>query len=51
MFFKINPRYVKEENGLRPFQKETLEAIKNCDVKLIFVEAPVGSGKRERNVV
>jgi len=43
---KINPRYVKEENGLRPFQMETLEAIKNSSAKLIFVEAPVGSGKR-----
>lgn len=39
---KINPRYVKEENGLRPFQRETLEAIKDSDVKLIFVEAPMG---------
>lgn len=45
MIIKINPRYVKEENGLRPFQKETQEAIKNSDVKIIFVEAPVGSGK------
>lgn len=26
---KINPRYVREENNLRPFQKETLEAIKD----------------------
>jgi len=25
---KIKPRYVKEDNGLRPFQKETLEVIK-----------------------
>jgi len=37
--------YIKEENGLRPFQRETLEAIKNSSAKLIFVEAPVGSGK------
>jgi len=43
---KINPRYVREENNLRPFQKETLDAIKNSDAKLIFVEAPVGSEKR-----
>ena len=42
---KIGPRYVKQENGLRPFQKETVEAIKDPDVKLITVEAPVGSGK------
>lgn len=45
MRIKINSRYVKEENGLRLFQKETLEAIKNPSAKLIFVEAPVGSGK------
>jgi len=35
---------MKEENGLRPFQRETLEAIKNSSAKLIFVEAAVGSG-------
>jgi len=42
---QIEPRFVKESNGLRPFQKETLDAIKNSDAKIILVEAPVGSGK------
>lgn len=42
---QIEPRFVKEENGFRPFQKETLDAIKHSDVKIILVEAPVGSGK------
>jgi CRISPR-associated helicase Cas3 len=43
---KIGPRFVKQDNdGLRPFQRKTLEAIKYSDAKLIFVEAPVGSGK------
>jgi hypothetical protein len=39
----IGPRYVKQDtSGLRPFQREALEAIKNSDARLIFVEAPVG---------
>lgn len=42
---QIEPRFVKEENGFRPFQKQTINAIKNSDVKIIMVEAPVGSGK------
>jgi len=43
---KIEPRYVKTVGGgLRPFQKETLEAIADPSLKLIEVEAPVGSGK------
>lgn len=33
------------ENGFRPFQKETIDAIKNPNSKIIIVEAPVGSGK------
>jgi len=36
---------VKEEKGLRPFQRETLDAIKHSTAKLTFVEAPVGSEK------
>jgi len=54
---KINPRYIKEEiiegQRLRPFQKETIEAIKNNNSKIIFVEAPVGSGKSYiiRNII
>ncbi|MEW6108977.1 MAG: type I-D CRISPR-associated helicase Cas3' [Nitrospirota bacterium] len=43
---KIEPRFVRQaEDGQRPFQKQTLEAIRNPNAKLIFVEAPVGSGK------
>ena len=45
-FLTISPRYVKQEaGGLRPFQREALEAIKNSDARLIFVEAPVAAGK------
>lgn len=46
---QVEPRFVKEEvmggKKIRPFQKETLDAIKNSDTKIILVEAPVGSGK------
>ncbi len=42
---KIKPRYVKEDNGLRPFQKETLEVIKNSDSKIIFGAAQADSFK------
>ncbi|MGQ9847016.1 MAG: type I-D CRISPR-associated helicase Cas3' [Bacteroidales bacterium] len=43
---KIGPRFVRHnKDGLRPFQRQTLETIKNSDARLIFVEAPVGSGK------
>ena len=43
---KIGPRFIKQDkDGYRPFQRGTLEVIKNSDAKLIFVEAPVGSGK------
>lgn len=42
---KIEPRYVKQENGLRPFLKEVPEVIKKSDVYIIFIEAPVGSVK------
>ncbi|MEO0053819.1 MAG: DEAD/DEAH box helicase, partial [candidate division WOR-3 bacterium] len=42
----IGPRYVKQDkDGLRLFQKKTLEVINNSEVKIILVEAPVGSGK------
>ncbi len=42
----IGPRFVKQNAaGLRPFQSETLRAVKDCLHKLIFVEAPVGAGK------
>ena len=43
---KIGPRFVRQDkDGFRLFQRQTLEAIKNSDARLIFVEAPVGSGK------
>ncbi len=43
---KIDPRFVRQnKDGFRPFQRQTLEAIKNSDARLIFVEAPVGAGK------
>ncbi|MEW6601548.1 MAG: DEAD/DEAH box helicase [Nitrospirota bacterium] len=40
----VEQRTVKEEEGLRPFQKETLRALQS-DARLIMVEAPVGAGK------
>lgn len=40
----IMPRTVKEQNNLRPFQKETLAAL-HSEARLIMVEAPVGAGK------
>ena len=40
----IHPRTVKQKDGFRPFQKQTLEALKSQS-KLILVEAPVGAGK------
>lgn len=40
----INPRTVKEEEGSRPFQRDTLRALRS-DSHLIMVEAPVGAGK------
>jgi len=41
---RIDKRTVKEVNGLRIFQKSTLESIKS-NKRLIMVEAPVGAGK------
>jgi len=39
---KIAPRFVKQDkDGLRPFQKEALDAIKNSTARLIFLVAPV----------
>ena len=45
MKIQIEPRYVKQKDEIRPFQRETIEAIKNSDARLIFVEVPVGLGK------
>jgi CRISPR-associated endonuclease/helicase Cas3 len=42
----IRPRFVKQDkSGLRPFQQRALEAIKDSESRLIFIEAPVGAGK------
>ncbi len=42
----IAPRYVRQDgDGLRPFQRRTLDAIRNSTARIIFVEAPVGAGK------
>lgn len=41
---RITPRSVIEKDGLRPFQKKTLDALCS-DARVIVVEAPVGSGK------
>jgi hypothetical protein len=39
MIIRIGARYVRQEkDGLRPFQREALEAIKNSDARLTFVE-------------
>lgn len=35
----------QDKDGFRPFQRETLEALKNQETRLILVEAPVGAGK------
>lgn len=37
-------RTVKEINGVRPFQQDTLDAL-NSSAQIFIVEAPVGSGK------
>jgi len=42
---QILPRYVKENKGYRPFQREIIETVKNSDNNLIIAEAPVGAGK------
>jgi hypothetical protein len=35
----IGPRYMKQDrDGLRPFQREALEAVRNSEAKLIFVK-------------
>lgn len=46
MNIKILPRYVKQIDGIRPFQKETIDRIiRENSPSLLFVEAPVGAGK------
>jgi len=40
----VSQRTVKEIDGIRPFQKATIDAL-NSDNQIIIVEAPVGSGK------
>jgi len=46
MSINILPRYVKQIDGIRPFQKVTIDRIIRQDSpSLLFVEAPVGAGK------
>jgi CRISPR-associated helicase Cas3 len=40
----VKQRTVKEQNGLRIFQKSTLDTLRS-EARLILVEAPVGAGK------
>ena len=43
---KIGPRFVnQDQDGFRPFQAETLQAIGDPSVRLGKVEAPIGAGK------
>lgn len=44
MNLTIEKRTVKEINGIRPFQRSTLDAL-NSKAQIIIVDAPVGSGK------
>lgn len=41
----VSSRTVKEQDGFRPFQKVTLDLLRDSQIKLIVVEAPVGAGK------
>lgn len=41
---RIQPRSVKEIDGIRPFQKAAIDALRS-NAALIVVEAPVGAGK------
>ena len=40
----IAQRTVKQNDGFRPFQRATIDAL-NSQVQIIVVEAPVGAGK------
>lgn len=42
---RVLKRYIKSINGLRLFQKQAIEKILNPTSQILFVEAPVGSGK------
>ena len=44
MPLSIAPRTVREIDGIRPFQKATLDAL-DSRAQIIKVEAPVGAGK------
>jgi hypothetical protein len=45
MVYKIQKRYVKSIEGLRVFQKQAIDKIQNPRSEILFIEAPVGSGK------
>ena len=43
----LQSRYVRQDaEGLRPFQREALEASRDPDVRLVFVEEPVDVGRK-----
>ncbi len=42
---KVEPRYVREEGNLRPFQREALEVIKSSSAKVIHFGASIRAGK------
>jgi CRISPR-associated helicase Cas3 len=42
---RISPRAARVDNGLHPFQHQVQEALANANIRIIRVEAPVGSGK------
>lgn len=44
MHLSIRQRTVKEINGIRPFQKATIDSL-DSQIQIVIVEAPVGSGK------
>ncbi len=41
----LEPRFVRQKDGLRPFQKAAIGALANNQARLVFLEAPVGVGK------
>ncbi len=42
---KLEPRYVKQDDKIRPFQKELLDLLQRNAPEIITLNAPVGSGK------
>src|SRR5262245_6349323 len=42
---RIHARAARVENGFHPFQRQVQDALANPSVRILRVEAPVGSGK------